>query len=231
MPVLGQDALLEFFGIRAGHEHVHIVVRFHDQVVGLPCVAHRIVGHFAQIGHHGKAFARQDEVVAHGLGGVVRDDEGRDAKPAVEHLLAPLFQVAYAALQFAGRADIVAQGLFERAGQVHGLVVALRKAAQAADMVEMVMGHEYAADGRKVDVVFGQTLLDGAGSDADVDEERLLAVAEIIAVAVASAREAQEPDHVYLVLRRFLMSRGLRMPFSVTMPAIREAGVTSNAGL
>ena len=161
----------------------------------------------------------------------MRHDERRDAETAVQHHFPPLLQIAHATLQLAGRADIVAERLFERPGQIHGFVVAFREGSQAADMVEMVVGHKHGIDRVEGDVVFGEPFFDGACPDADVDEEGLAAVAEIVAVAIASARKAQEPDHRYLRLLIDLISRGLRMPFSVTIPEISEAGVISKAGL
>ena len=202
-------------------------------MVGQRGVMHGIVGHFTQIGHHGEALAVQDEMIAHRLGGIVRDDEGRDGEILPHFVRFPFGQVADTAFQPAGRTEIVAERAIQRPGQIDRLLVAFGKGSQALDMVEMVVRHEDGIDRIDGDVVLREPLLDGPCPDADVDEEGCLIVSEIIAVAIASARQAEEPYHRkrYLFFLMFLISRGLMIPFSVTMPAIREAGVMSKAGL
>ena len=98
-------------------------------------------------------------------------------------------------------------------------------------MVEMVVRHKHGIQVFERKPVFCEPLAGGTGADTHIDKERELPVAEVIAVAVAAARQAQEMDHAYFDLPRLLISRGLRMPFSVTMPAINAAGVMSKAGL
>jgi hypothetical protein len=62
-------------------------------------------------------------------------------------------------------------------------------------MVEMIVRHKDRIDCVDRQTVLGQAFLDGTGSNADVDEECHPVVAEIVAIAVASTRKAQEPDH------------------------------------
>ena len=67
--------------------------------------------------------------------------------------------------------------------------------AQALDMIEMVVCHEDGLDGIERQAPLGKSFFDGTRADADVNEKGSPVVAEIVAVAVASARQAQEPHH------------------------------------
>ena len=230
--VFSKNAPFERRRVGTRHQHIHVVVRLDHEMVGKRSIAHRLVGHLPQVGHHRKTLAVERKMVTDGLCGVVGHDERRNAQIIADGCLFTLFQITDTALEPACRAEIGAQGLLQRPGQIDRPPVSLGIGPETLDMVEVVVRHENGIDRVERDVVLGEPLLDGAGPNADIDEESGPAVSEIIAVAIAAARQTQEPDHPYLpFFLRFLISRGRRIPFSVTMPAISDAGVMSKAGL
>ena len=135
-------------------------------------------------------------MIAYRLRSVVRHHEGRDAEVLSNPRLLPLLQVTDIAFQATRRAEIGSERLFQRTGQINRFVVALHESAETLDVVEVVVCDKDGLDGIYRQAVFSQPLLDGAVPDPYVDKEGSAVIAEIIAVAVASTRQAQELHHL-----------------------------------
>ncbi len=67
-------------GIRTSDEHSGIVVRLEDNRVGLTGIFNGLVSHPAGVGHQEESYSRPLDVVAYGLGGIVRNHKMADKR-------------------------------------------------------------------------------------------------------------------------------------------------------
>ncbi|KAF0199841.1 MAG: hypothetical protein FD166_269 [Bacteroidetes bacterium] len=150
-----------------------------------------MIADVTQIGGNGNALCRIGDVITHRIVGIVRNREGVDGESG------QLKDFARVDLHMKGRIQVeggaVAQyplpGTF---GAINRYPVLAREDGQRLDMVDVIVGDQYAPDQRKSDPNLFQRLADTAGTDAGIDQQAFAAAANKITIAAAAAGEAAE---------------------------------------
>ena len=75
MAVSLADTHLEFVGIWPGDEHVHVIIRLHNHGIGFRSELQRLIGHSAYIRHYHELMVVGNDIVAHSLRRIMRDNE------------------------------------------------------------------------------------------------------------------------------------------------------------
>ena len=85
-----------------------------------------------------------------------------------------------------------AYGMMHFVGSIDGYVVTVGKCAYRFYMIHVIVGDEYCADVFEIVAVFLQTFANGAYTNAHINEDAIIAIANEIAIAAAAATEAEE---------------------------------------
>lgn len=185
-------ARFEVLGVRSATEHFGVVVGFdHKGIGGL----HIVVGAGSYVAGvsdddeaHAFAFDREADIVS----AVVRDFEGCDGEPG--DVEGKFFVDRDVVVFDAARDAVAAQEAVECLGgavEAHVAMIAQERVG-IFDVVAVIVGQDYAFDGRAVDAVMEELVGYIFAVDTGIDEDAALICADISTVSAAAAAERDE---------------------------------------
>lgn len=145
----------------------------------------------AEVGGEDEFFVVVCESESHAVGGVMGNWESLDVKILDLDMLAFLVEMA-ASVDFLSDAVVAVDAVAHVLGDINRYVEYFAEDSDGFDVVGVVVGDENAPDVAEFDVMEFEFFLDGAHRDSGVDEEAVLARAEVVAVAAATAAHAEE---------------------------------------
>lgn len=185
------DALFERVGVRAVFEHHLVVVSLDNEVVGFGDVLCRFLTDIAEVSCEDEFLAVVGESEAYAVGGVVRYGESLDVEVLDRNVLAFFVEMA-AVVDFLSDAVVAVDAVAHLLGHVNWDMEHFAEDSDRFDVVCMVVSDEEAPDIAEFYVVEFEFPLDGAHRDSGIDEEAVLARAEVVTVAAATAAHAEE---------------------------------------
>lgn len=184
-------AFLERIWVRTIFEHCLIVVSLNDQVVRLCDVLSSLFADVAEVGSEDEFLVVVSESESYAVGGIMRNWESLDVEVLDLDMLALFVEMA-ASVDFLSDAVVAVDAVAHLLGDIDRNVEHFAEDSDGFDVVGVVVSDENTPDVAEFDVVEFEFPLDGAHRDSGIDEEAVLARAEVVAVAAATAAHAEE---------------------------------------
>lgn len=190
------DALAQVFRIGTTGKHLRIVVGFKDEIVALSNERVHLVCDMTAVGDDGQHDAVVFYLIANAVRAVVRYGKGGYAERS--YLNGLIFcQVALLFKRnLLADAPVLVDSHVDLAGRIDGHPILLRQSAHAFDVVGMVVRNKNMVNAVQLKPIVVEVLLERARANSCIDEECVLAGAEIIAIAATSTTKGDKLQHV-----------------------------------
>ena len=211
-----EDSLFEVSGIRTVEEHMLVVVRLDDEMVGRSDIRLHLFVDRSAVGHEHKALTVEVDAISETIGRVVLNTKGIDLHTE-QFPLHSFLEIAPAGAQFLADTVVAVDTFVNECRGVYRQMNAFAECAYRADMIGVIVRDEHTHDILKIEPHVAQTLLYLARRDAGVNEDSLLTRAEVIAVSATTTGEAPEYEFV------FFHNTYLRVPEPLVVVEVRVA--------
>lgn len=191
-----EDSLFEIGRIRTIKEHMLVMIRLNDKVVGRSDIGFHLFVHRSAIGHEYETLTKEVNAVSETIGRVVLYTKRIDLH-SEELPLYSFLEIAPAGAQFLTHTVVAVDTLVDEGRRVYRQVNAFAECAYRADMISVIVRDEHTHNILKIEPHVAQTLLYLTRRDARINEDTPLTRAKIVAVAATTAGEAPEYEFVF----------------------------------
>ena len=188
------DTHLEFIGIWTSHEHIHVIVGFHDHCVGLARKGNSLIRHTSHICHYHELVAFHLDRIAYRLRGIMRNHEITDLHSCYFSPF-PFRKDPAAWSDRRSSEGMAGQCIMDDLRCIDRLCKTLAERTKMTDMVQVVMRDKHSRKGIHIKFILQQHLLQTTQADTGIYDDASVFRTEIIAVAAASARKTHELHH------------------------------------
>jgi len=191
MAGITENSFLQIVWITTTLQHFMVVVGLHDGNIGFSDVVSKRIVYETQVGGHQDAMLPVTDEKACIVGTVVRNRERKDFE-FTDFEFHIVFQVFSAGNQLLCHAVTMIHPVVRLGCCIDRNVVLLAKRSDGFDMVVVVVCDKNAENLAEIYAYLPELFAKGPGANAGIYENALHDVAEVVAIAAASAAKAQK---------------------------------------